>query len=650
MDKKNTVIGLVLIVAAIVLMSLQAPSPPPPEQLPPVGGSGRETQEGPRQGDEPEPEPGFVTGGGGDEPGEGAPALTEPVEARAPSPIAPEEGAAEASEERYVLENDFIRVTFTSRGGAIEEIALIAEEGGGLKYPRLPDGEEPVIYNRDGPLPALALSIAGSDGLPREYAPLYRMTERGDHSIVFQLQTREGLLVQRGYWITAPGAEGEPYLITHRTRFINQGERAQSLKNLYINLGTVPPTPGDTRSEYLNFGYYRDGDIDFIRSTRFTGGGGFLGIGASEPVPFVRKELNNVRWASLKNQFFAGLLTPTPDEDGQVPTTGIYAEPVELELNSEIYGDRQVAVTGSLAFDLGEIGTLEGSREKAFQADFFVGPKEYQRLAGLGQEQDKVMQFGWLSSISIILLFMLQGIESFVPNWGLAIILLTVVVKTVLWPLTAVQVRSARRMQKLSEPMKALKEKYQDNPQKMQQETMKLFKEHKVNPAAGCLPLLVQMPIFIGLFFMLRTASELRYAEFLWISDLASSDTVARIAGFPLNILPLIMGVTMFLQMRMMPTPSADNMQRKLFQFMPAIFLVFLYNFPAGLVLYWTTQNLLTMFQTWVMRRGQDDEPAPAAAAGGKPAAGPKPAGTGKTAGAKKAVKKRAAAGKKKKK
>ena len=144
----------------------------------------------------------------------------------------------------------------------------------------------------------------------------------------------------------------------------------------------------------------------------------------------------------------------------------------------------------------------------------------------------------------------------------------------------------------------------------MQQETLKLFKENKINPLAGCLPILIQMPVFLGLFYMLRTASELRFEPFLWVADLSQPDTLLEVGGFPINLLPLIMGVTMFLQMQMMPTsPTMDPMQQKIFKFMPLIFLVFLYSFSSGLVLYWTVQNILTIIQQKITNSRPDPEP-----------------------------------------
>jgi YidC/Oxa1 family membrane protein insertase len=161
-------------------------------------------------------------------------------------------------------------------------------------------------------------------------------------------------------------------------------------------------------------------------------------------------------------------------------------------------------------------------------------------------------------------------------------------------------------MTAIQDPLKEIREKYKNNPNKIQAETMKLFKRYRVNPAAGCLPIFIQIPIFFGLYFMLRTSSELRFAHFLWIRDLSIADTVARIGAFPVNILPLVMCVTMVLQMHMTPMPSVDGSQKMVFKLMPVIFLFCCYNFPSGLVLYWTMQNILTILQQYVVSRRRD--------------------------------------------
>jgi YidC/Oxa1 family membrane protein insertase len=190
-------------------------------------------------------------------------------------------------------------------------------------------------------------------------------------------------------------------------------------------------------------------------------------------------------------------------------------------------------------------------------------------------------------------------------SYGWAIIAITFIIKLVFWPLTQASTRSMKRMQALQPQMKAIKEKYKDDPVKMNKKTMEFMKEHKVSPLGGCLPMLLQIPIFFGFYKMIQSAFELRGAHFLWVKDLSRPDTLFTIPGttFPFNLLPLIMGVTMLWQARLTPpSPGMDPMQAKMMRYMPLMFLVFLYNFSAGLALYWTVQNLLTIAQTMLTR------------------------------------------------
>jgi YidC/Oxa1 family membrane protein insertase len=195
-------------------------------------------------------------------------------------------------------------------------------------------------------------------------------------------------------------------------------------------------------------------------------------------------------------------------------------------------------------------------------------------------------------------------LHGWVHDYGFSIILLTACVKAVLWPLQNKANKSMRHMSALAPKMQALKEKYKDDPTKMNQEVMKLYKEHGVNPVGGCLPMMIQIPIFFGLFSMLGQAAELRNASFLWVHDLSQPDTIGHIPGlgFPINILPLIMGATNVWLMRMTPK-TGDTTQQRVMMFMPLIFLFFCYNFAAALALYYTTQNLFTILQLWHNQR-----------------------------------------------
>lgn len=573
MDKKNVSIGILLLVGAFAVMLWQG------KQYHVIESEKIAVEELPTQ-LRPHGE-------------EGMPSLMAPESAtsgifEAPRPVGLDKAEAQ-KEILYELENDYILVRFTNQGGAIKDVAL-------KKYALSQEDNSPFVFNAFTETPALALRFEGVDGVYKNYAPSFDLASRSKDKILFQTTTPEGVKIFRGYSLAEAGESRDPYSILHETRFVNNSPGILNLKKLYISLGSIPPTKGDSFGEYLNVGYYNGKSAEFIKVSQFNGSKGFLGFFHREPVDSIREVDNNIIWGSVKNQFFASVLTPNE------PAKAIVATPIDVGMAS---GEKDLneGLTGSLEMELGQIAP---SQERLLSVEYYVGPKEFTRLDKLGQKQDLVMQFGFFGIISKFLLLIMTAVHKVIPNWGLTIIVVTIIIKTILWPLTAVQVRSSKRMSAIQGPLKALREKYKNNPQKIQMETMKLFKANKVNPAAGCLPLLVQLPIFLGLYFMLRTSSELRFASFLWIHDLSVPDTVAFIAGFPINILPLLMAVTMFFQMKMTPSPMTDNTQRKIFQLMPFIFLIFCYNFPSGLVLYWTVQNLLTIVQQTITNKMKD--------------------------------------------
>jgi YidC/Oxa1 family membrane protein insertase len=254
--------------------------------------------------------------------------------------------------------------------------------------------------------------------------------------------------------------------------------------------------------------------------------------------------------------------------------------------------------------------------DRTFQ--LYAGPKEYRSLdrlgAALGNQIQRVMDFGgFFGFFAKALLLSMNGLHALGLGYGLAIIGITIVIKLLFWPLTQASTRSMKRMQKLQPQMKEIQERYKEDPKKMNERLMAFMKEHRINPAAGCLPILVQIPVFFGFYKMLQSAIELRGARFLWALDLSQPDTIWIIPGlgFPLNPLPIIMGLTQFWQMRMTPpSPGMDPVQQKIFQYMPLIFLFILYNFSSGLTLYWTVQNLLTIAQMKLTRSTGEPEPA----------------------------------------
>ncbi|MDX1598374.1 MAG: membrane protein insertase YidC [Marinobacter sp.] len=235
-------------------------------------------------------------------------------------------------------------------------------------------------------------------------------------------------------------------------------------------------------------------------------------------------------------------------------------------------------------------------------ATAYVGPKIIDRLEAVAPNMDRTVDFGFLFFIALPLFIVLEWFYGLVGNWGVAIILLTVLVKAVFFHLSATSYKSMARMRAVAPQLTRLKELYGDDRQRMSQEMMALYKREKINPLGGCLPILVQMPVFISLYWVLFESVQLRHAPFmLWINDLSVMD--------PYFILPILMGASMFLQMSLNPTPP-DPMQAKIMKMMPLIFTVFFLWFPAGLVLYWLVNNILSIAQQWYITRKIEAEVA----------------------------------------
>lgn len=249
---------------------------------------------------------------------------------------------------------------------------------------------------------------------------------------------------------------------------------------------------------------------------------------------------------------------------------------------------------------------VPAGKQMDVSATLYTGPKVQSKLKDLAPGLNQTVDYGWLWPIAQILFMGLKFFHSIVGNWGWAIILLTCAVKLVLFPLSAKSYRSMAKMRVIAPEMQRLKEEHGEDRMKFSQEMMALYKKEQVNPLSGCLPLLLQMPIFLALYWVLMESVELRHAPWLgWIQDLSAMD--------PLFILPLIMGVTMYVQQMLNPQPT-DPMQAKVFKLMPIIFTVFLLFFPSGLVLYWICNNLLTILQQWLVNRSIAREAAAKAA------------------------------------
>lgn len=287
-------------------------------------------------------------------------------------------------------------------------------------------------------------------------------------------------------------------------------------------------------------------------------------------------------WLAFLQHYFIAAWVPERDQPAQFQST----QRGPLHVMGFVYPATSVAPG-----DSAEVG-----------ARAYVGPKIIERLETVAPNLDRTVDFGFLFFIALPLFIVLDWFYGLVGNWGVAIILLTVVVKGVFFHLSATSYRSMARMRAVAPQLTRLKELYGDDRQRMSQEMMALYKREKINPLGGCLPILVQMPVFISLYWVLFESVQLRHAPFmLWINDLSVMD--------PYFILPILMGVSMFLQMSLNPTPP-DPMQAKIMKAMPLIFTVFFLWFPAGLVLYWLVNNILSIAQQWYITRKIEAEVA----------------------------------------
>ncbi|WP_443091225.1 membrane protein insertase YidC [Basfia succiniciproducens] len=282
-------------------------------------------------------------------------------------------------------------------------------------------------------------------------------------------------------------------------------------------------------------------------------------------------------WVAVLQHYFVSAWIPNQDADNQLYT--------------------------STANGLGFIGyrgpvvNVPAGGSETIKSALWTGPKLQNEMGAVANHLDLTVDYGWAWFIAKPLFWLLNVIQSIVSNWGLAIIGVTIVVKGILYPLTKAQYTSMAKMRMLQPKLQEMRERFGDDRQRMSQEMMKLYKEEKVNPLGGCLPLLIQMPIFIALYWTFMEAVELRHAPFFgWIQDLSAQD--------PYYILPILMGASMFLLQKMSPTPVADPMQQKIMNFMPLIFMVFFLWFPAGLVLYWLVSNIITIVQQQLIYRG----------------------------------------------
>jgi YidC/Oxa1 family membrane protein insertase len=501
--------------------------------------------------------------------------------------------ATNAPEQLIVVSNDNARYTFTSFGGGLKLVELLHyPEVVAKKKKNAPETSRVATLNSQSPVPTLAVL----DGEAVQGDGIFALT-----------QTPTGVRAEKtltnGLRIVKEFSLSTNYLVNATVRLENHSSNSLALPAQEWAVGTASPMNIWDNGQAVGVMWY-----DGVHNQDVNGGvfaNRTLGCLPGTPLSEYRRGQSNVVWAAVHNQFFTLVAMPKDPANEVLVLKEELTPPSAEDLAKNPRANRKPQ--GFIATLIYPAVTLTANQSAERQIVLFAGPKEYQTLARIasrfGNDVDKVMGYsGFFGFFSKGLLLGMNWVHSaLMLPYGWAIVAITVIIKLVFWPLTQASTRSMKRMQALQPQMNALKEKYKDDPVKMNQKVMQFMKENKVSPLGGCLPMALQMPIFFGFYRMIQSAIELRGAHFLWVADLSKPDTLFIIPGmnFPFNLLPLIMGVTMLWQAHLTPpSPGVDPAQQKIMRYMPLMFLVILYNFSAGLVLYWTVSNLLTILQT----------------------------------------------------
>jgi YidC/Oxa1 family membrane protein insertase len=509
-----------------------------------------------------------------------------------------------APEQTIVLTNQQARYTFTSQGGGLKLVEL-------LDYPetisarwRKQDASPTngfASLNTHAAVPLLAI-LGDSHLVGDGNFTLTRITDGVRAEKTFP----DGLVLEKDFHLSSN------YLVDASVSWKNTSDSPLSLPAQHWVIGTATPMDADDNDTYLAT-MWSDGVNEFNAGlSAFNTNTTILGIFPHTPTPVYHGGTGNVIWASAQNQFFA-LLTMTKTNE---PAQQFLAYPVDLPALAEGSVMPPRGIQGELIYPS---TTLAPHAASTRQVVIFAGPKEFRTLSRIGEEfknrADLAMNFGsgYISFWGIGTFFAKLLLSAM--NWlhdvtglgyGWTIVVITLLLRAIFWPFTAVGIRSQRKMQALAPEIQVFKEKYKDDPQKAMQKQWELYRKHKVSPMSGCLPMVIQMPVFFGFLAMIRCAIELRGAHFLWVADLTKPDTILLIPGlnFPFNLLPLLMVGAMVWQAHLQPpSPGMDPAQQKMMRYMPLIFLVFLYNYSSGMALYMTVSTLSSAAQTMLIKK-----------------------------------------------
>ncbi|MGN0828700.1 MAG: membrane protein insertase YidC [Akkermansia sp.] len=493
---------------------------------------------------------------------------------------------------------------FRDIGGSISSVQMLGQAVNSTK----PDGQDDVRINAN-PAQGIGTLLFGlsNDAAPVFDQACYSLLPEQSNERQVTLIAKSGELIIRKVYSLKPLQQGEKTLdgnayVIHLTVDI-QNTAAQSMQaerwGLYA--GGMQQISEEEFPRYSYFVRLENGSFEKETAGYFSP---WFGKKKSR---VLETDCEQLEWVGAMNQYYAALIKP---EQGS-GNNSYYAAPTQYPLqgkSKEVEGVE--TALGLPAFTLSpKSGELPGG-QKSFAFDIFTGPKLNIMLNAMTDEfrmLDRVMDYGVLTVISYPMNWLITLFHKWFGNWGWAIVAMTFVVRLLIWPLYRKSYMSMKRMSLLQPKMVELKTKYPDDPQKVNMEMMKLYREYGISPMGGCLPMLLQIPIFFAFFYVLQTAAEFRGAPWIgWVTDLSQTDTVWSFSalGFdiPINVLPILMAVSMIVQMHMTPA-TGDPTQVRIMRWMPLMFFLFCYTYPSALALYWTTTNIISIIQTIVIRR-----------------------------------------------
>ena len=509
------------------------------------------------------------TGSAGDASIPSAPASTAAGQAGKPGAVAPASVAASGKLVR--IQNDVLQMDVDTMGGQIRRLEL-------LKHRAESDNKDSgnlVLLSSDPGRVFLAQSgLVGAEGVPNHNVPMTvvsRSPEAGAPAGAIDLVMASeggGVRLERRYRLM-PGS----YEIDVQTRVTNLSEQPVA-PTLYLQLTRDGnPAPGAS-GMYSTF----TGPVVYTEAEKF------------QKIDFEDVESGKARHATKADNGWVGIIQHY-FATAWVPEQGKAREYYTRRIENNLYS------VGALE----PLGPIAAGQTITTDATLFSGPQNQEVLEQVAPGLELVVDYGWLTAIAKPLFWLLDALHGVVGNWGWAIVLLTILVKLAFFPLQAASYRSMAKMRKVTPKLTALRERFGDDRVKLNQAMMELYKTEKINPLGGCLPIVVQIPVFIALYWVLLAAVEIRNAPWIgWIQDLSTPD--------PWYILPVIMAATMFMQTKLNPTPP-DPLQAKMMLWMPLVFSVMFFFFPAGLVLYWVVSNVFSIVQQWVITRRIEGKP-----------------------------------------